>query len=311
MKVIFLGTPQFAVPVLQAILESSHKVILVVTQPDRANRRGNKIVYSPLKEKALQEQLPIAQYPKISSNVGDIAKLKPDIIVTAGYGQLLSQELIDTPKYGIINVHGSLLPKYRGASPVQSALLNGEKIIGVTIMNTQLALDAGEVILQQSLELNGDENASECLGQLAIIGGGLTVRALDLIEQGKAEYIEQDISKVTYSKLLKKEEGKLDFSDTAENLKNRVRAFTPNPSAYILTKIGRLKVIKSQSMADNSTAKCGEIISVKDGLVIKCGKDALALLEVQPENSKVMDIADFLRGKGSVFALGENIANAK
>jgi methionyl-tRNA formyltransferase len=311
MRVIFLGTPQFAVPVLQAILAGRHKVILAITQPDKANARGNKTVFSPLKVKALEEGIPLAQYERVSGNIDKIAPLSPDIMVTAGFGQLLSEELIALPKYGVINVHGSLLPKYRGASPVQSALLNGEKEIGVTIMNTRLALDAGEIILQQALTLSGEENAGECLDKLAIIGGELAVRALDLIEEGKAQYTPQDDSKATYCGQIKKEEGKLDFKQSAEVLKNKVRAFTPSPSAYIMTKIGRLKVLDCRAIQDSGAALPGSVMgkNPKEGLIIKCGEGALKLLKVQPEGGKAMSAADFLRGRGSALVIGENIAD--
>ncbi len=311
MKVIFLGTPEFAVPVLQAIYASKHKVILAVTQPDRANARGRKVIFSPLKQEALRLGLPIAQYEKISDNVQELSTFAPDIMITAGYGQILSQQLIDMPKKGIINVHASLLPKYRGASPVQSALLAGEQVIGVTIMNTRFALDAGEIILQQELMLGGDENAGWCLQKLSYIGGDLAVAALDLIEQGKAVYKEQDERLVTFSKLIKKEEGKLDFQDTAQNIVNKVRAFTPNPSTFILTKIGRIKVLSCKAVQDNSDFVAGQIVSasVKDGLIIKCTQGAISLQEVQPQGGKAMNISAFINGKGAEFTIGEVIAN--
>jgi len=311
MKVIFAGTPEFAVPVLEAILASSHKVELVITQTDKVNVRGNKIRYSPLKEAAMRLGLPIAQYKKISNSTTEIAAMRPDIMITAGYGQILSRQLLKVPKYGIINVHGSLLPKYRGASPVQSALLNGEKVIGVTIMNTRFELDAGEIILQQELALQGNENAGECLEKLSYIGGELAVKALDLIEQGKAVYKEQDENLATYCKLIKKEQGQLNFLESAQAEVNKVRAFTPNPSAFVRSKLGRIKVVSSKvAPCDNNTAS-GIILAAnaKEGLLIKCAKDAIALLQVQPEGSKVMDIADFMRGKGAAFAVGENIVN--
>ncbi len=311
MKVIFAGTPEFAVPVLEAILASSHKVELVITQTDKVNVRGNKIRYSPLKEAAIRLGLPIAQYEKISNNTAELAAMRPDIIITAGYGQILSRQLLKVPKYGIINVHGSLLPKYRGASPVQSALLNGEKVIGVTIMNTRFALDAGEIILQQELTLQGNENAGQCLEKLAYIGGELAVKALDLIEQGKAVYKEQDESLATYCKLIKKEQGQLNFSNSAQAEVNKVRAFTPNPSAFVRSKLGRIKVVSSKVMPNNSNVGAGTILaaSAKEGLIVKCAKDAIALRRVQPEGGKVMDIADFMRGRGAAFAVGENIVN--
>ncbi len=311
MNLVFIGTPEFAVPILKAILDSSHKVSLVVTQPDKANVRGNKIRYSPVKEMALSLGLPLAQYERISKNVAEIASLQPDIMLTAGYGQILSKELIAMPKYGIINVHGSLLPKYRGASPVQSALLNGEQVIGVTIMNTLFELDAGEIILQKELALKGDENAGECLQALSYIGAELAVVALDLIEQGKAIYKKQDESLATFCKPIKKEQGQLDFFNSALSEVNKIRAFTPNPSAFIHTKLGRIKVLASKAVPDKGNVNAGTIIKAgaKEGLTIKCAQDAIALLKVQPEGSKAMDIADFMRGKGSAFSVGELIVN--
>ena len=316
MRVIFLGTPGFAVPIIEAINNSHHKIIMVITQPDKANSRGKKVMYSPLKTKAIDLNLPLAQYAKISlEGVSDIIELKPDIMVTAGYGQILSQELIDIPKYGIINVHGSLLPKYRGASPVQSALINGEETIGVTIMNTERSLDSGEIILQESIKLKGDENAAECLSLLSVIGARLVVKALDLIETGKATYTKQDAEDVTFCKLLDKKDGKLNFDEEANIIVNKVRGMTPSPSTFIPTKLGRLKVLKCEEYQDKkldyNQYSNGEIVmsNPRDGLVIKCSYGFVKITYVQAENSKAMSTEEYLRGKGAKLLVGENISN--
>ena len=316
MRVIFLGTPEFAVPILEAINQSMHKVILVVTQQDKANARGNKIIFSPLKTQALELGLPIKQYEKISHDgVTDLTLLKPDIMVTAGYGQILSQEIIDIPKFGIINVHGSLLPKYRGASPVQTALINGEEKIGITIMNTEKSLDSGEIILQEELKLKGNENAEECLTLLSHIGAKLVVEALDLIEKGKAVYLKQDDNLATFCKLIQKKDGKIDFSLDSKTITNKVRGMNPSPSTYINTKLGRLKVIKCQDYLTEELKsddyKNGEIVlcNPKDGLIIKCRYGFIKITYVQAENSKAMTIGDFIRGKGKALSIGENISN--
>ncbi|MFA5450067.1 MAG: methionyl-tRNA formyltransferase [Clostridia bacterium] len=299
MNVIFLGTPKFAVAVLDAILASSHKVAAVVTQPDRVNARGGKIIFSPVKVLALEQGLPVLQFENISKEGADILRaLGADIMVTAAYGQILSQQVLDICKHGVINCHASILPKYRGASPVQAALLNGDRETGVSIMQTVQAVDAGDVILIEKLTLSGEENAEECLAALSHLGGRAVVKALGAIADGSVVFSPQDQAQATFSKKLKKEDGKLNFNKNAEELNNIVRAFAPKPSAYLSSPHGALKVLRAAVIQGDFSGQNGEVLnSDKNGFIIKCAKGVLSLLEVQGEGGKVMPFDAYLRGR--------------
>lgn len=303
MKVIYLGTPEFAVKPLLEIIESKHQVVACVTQPDRAAGRGKKLVMSPVKETAIKSNIQVLQYDRIrnSQAVEELKNLNADIMVTCAYGQILSDEILTLTKYGVINIHASLLPKYRGSSPVQWSIICGEKEVGVTIMQTVKQVDAGDIILQDKITLNGDENTAQVLEALAPVGAKLVVKALDLIDDGKATFIKQDESEVSHFPMLKKEDGKLEFNKTAFELANFIRGMNPWPGAFTFTEYGMLKVKKALALSDTGyeNAKIGEVVesSPKTGLIIKCGEGCLSLLTVQAENSKEMDIADFLRGK--------------
>ncbi len=298
MKVLFLGTPGFAVGVLDKIVRSSHRVVGVITQPDKASGRGNKINYCPVKTYALESGLPLRQYERINDNVEDVASFGADIMVTCAYGQILKQPILDVCKHGIINVHASLLPKYRGSSPVEWALINGEKEIGVTIMQTELGVDTGDMILQRGIPLDGEENAAEALEKLSVLGAELIVEALDLIEGGKAVYVKQDESKATKCKMFVKEDGKIDFSLTAEEVHNFIRGINPRPGAFFESENGRIKVLRAK-VEPAEEGRAGEIICAdpKKGLVVRCGKGAVRLLQIQGENAKPMSSEDYLRGR--------------
>lgn len=309
MRIIYLGTPDFAVKPLEAIL-GGHEVVCVVTQPDRVNARGNKIQFSAVKTLALQKGLNVFQPEKIRNNIDELKKFNADIMVTCAFGQILTQEVIDITPHGVINIHASLLPKYRGSSPVQHALINGEKEIGVTIMQTELSLDTGAIILQKGIELTGNENSAEALTLLSDLGSELVVEALEKIENGTAEFIKQEASQATYYPMLKKEDGILDFNKTAIEVKNFIRGVTPWPSAYCETQNGKLKVLKAEvadfneisdevSLLEYENASAGTVLvaSPKKGLYVKCIDGCLKLLEIQGENAKAMDAAVYLRGK--------------
>lgn len=300
MKVIFLGTPEFSVKVLESIINSRHEVVAVVTQPDRTNARGNKIIYSPVKECALNSGIPVLQYEKISrEGEADLRKTNADIMVTAAYGQILKQNILDICPKGIINVHASLLPKYRGSSPVQWALINGESVLGVTIMQTELGIDTGAMLLKKSIELDGDEDTTQALDKLSELGAKLIIDALDLIESGNAQYIPQNEAEATHCRMLTKEDGKIDWNKSALEIKNFIRGMTPWPSAYTTCKFGTLKIIGAQLSDTDKDGQSGEILYAdsKKGLIIKCKSGALSLLCVQGENARAMDAKSYLLGK--------------
>lgn len=300
MKVVFLGTPDFAVAPLKALVNSRHKVLAVVTQPDKVNGRGNKIISSPVKTVAQESGIPVFQFEKIRCDgVQPLKSLEPDIMITAAYGQILSEEVLAIARHGVINVHASLLPTYRGSAPVQWALINGEKEVGVTIMQTASGVDTGDIILQKSISLNGLENTAEVLDLLADLGSGALLEALDAIEYGTATFTKQDEGKATHFPKLTKEGGKIDFTCEAQKIVNLIRGYTPNPSAYCEADFGRLKIISAKVSEHTKTgAKPGEVIfQDKKGFSVACGSGAIDILVLQRENAKAMPVEDFLRGK--------------
>ncbi len=300
MRVIFLGTPEFALNILGGIAKSNHQIIGVVTQIDKINARGNKVVFSKVKEYAIANNIPIFQYKNISiEGEKDLRALDADIMVTAAFGQILRQNILDICKYGIINVHASLLPKYRGSSPVQWALINGEKTIGVSIMQTELGIDTGDVILQKEVSLSGDENSAQALDILAEVGASAIVEALDLIEKGQAKFVKQNNDEATHCRMLIKEDGLIDFSNKASEIVNFVRGMTPWPSAYTDSNNGRIKILKAEECDFFGGSRFGEVVAYdnKNGIIVKCGVGYIRILVIQGENSKAMDAKAYLLGK--------------
>ncbi len=300
MKVIFLGTGDFSLTVLKAVHKSAHEVVAVVAQPDKVNARNGKKLFSPVKSYALEEGLKLFQFEKINNCTGELRPLGADIMITSAYGQLLSREVLALCRYGVINTHASLLPAYRGAAPIQSAILNGDEVIGTTIMRTEYEMDTGDIILQRSVRLRGDENSEECFGILAELSAALAVEALDEIERGIATYTPQDDTRATYCRKFVKEDGKMDFSLTAAELARRVRAFYGFPGTFCNTPNGRLKVIKAEvSSKAPEEGVCGEVVAAdKQGITVRCGGNtALTFLVVQGEGARAMSARDYLLGK--------------
>lgn len=302
MKVIFLGTPDFSVATLKAIINSRHQLLAVVTQPDKPSGRGEKMTASPVKQIAVENGIKVLQYDKIRvQGVDDLKALKPDIMVTCAYGQILSQEIIDIAPHGIINVHASLLPKYRGAAPIQWAILNGEKETGVTIMQTEAGIDSGDIIAVQKTVIKNDETAGQLFDRLSIIGSELLVKTLDSIEDGTATFTPQNHSLATHVKMLKKSDGIIDFTNYSETLFNFVRGMNPWPCAYTFLNGKMLKVYKVEknNVVDVSPYLCGQLIYAdnKNGLVVKCGDGALRLREIQPEGKRRMTDSEYVIGQ--------------
>ncbi len=300
MKVIFLGTGDFSRSVLEEVHTSRHEVVAVVTQPDKVNGRNGKITFSPVKSYALENGLPLYQFESISREGKEIlTSLNADVMLTSAYGQILSDEIINICPFGIINTHASLLPKYRGSSPIQMAILNGDGEIGTTIMKTVREVDAGDVVIQRKVSLNGDENQEECFNMLADLSKKAAVEALDLIESGQATFTPQDHEKATFCKKLTKEDGRIDFNDTALNIHNKVRAFYGFPGAYCLTPYGKLKVIKSALVEIDGSFKAGEVVEAKkERFIVACGSNtAIAFLTVQGEGAKAMSALSYLLGR--------------
>lgn len=300
MKVVFMGTPEIAAGVLQSLIDSRHEVAAVVTQPDRPSGRGNGIIFSDVKKVAIANNIPVLQPEKASDEgfVDELRRIAPDIIVVAAYGQILRSNVLELPKYRCINVHASLLPKYRGASPIQWVIINGERQTGVTIMYMEKGLDTGDMILSEAIDLAPDETAGSLHDRLMELAGPVLLRAMDLIESGEAHPVRQDDSQANYVTVLKKEMGDLDFTRTAAELERLIRGLIPWPGAYTHTDGRMLKIWKCEVSDETiAGAEPGTVFtSGKDGLFIMTGEGSLKILELQAEGKKRMSTADYLRG---------------
>ena len=311
MKIVFMGTPDFAEKSLEAVYNAGHEILAVVTNPDRPKGRGMKMVASPAKEFAISKELKIYQPEKVRKNIDfieEIKALEPDVICVVAYGKILPKEILEIPKFGCINVHGSLLPKYRGAAPIQWAVINGEKVTGVTTMYMDVGMDTGDMILKEETEIAPDETTGELWDRLAKIGAGLLVKTLEQIENKTAPRIPQG-EDFTMAPMLDKEMSKIDWENkTAQEIKNLVRGLNPIMGTYSYLNRKKIKIWKVDVVeADNENVKNGTVLKSdsKDGLYIKAKDGVIKVLEIQGENAKRMNIQDFLRGNqievGSIF----------
>lgn len=307
MRVVFLGTPDFGVPALQKICRH-HTVVGCVCQPDKPGARG-KVEYCAVKRFALQHDLPVFQFEKISRDGAEtLRNLQPDIMVTAAYGQILSQEIIDIAPHGIINIHGSLLPQLRGAAPIQYAVWQGLKVTGITILQTALKVDAGNIILQQPLEILPYETNGELFERMSLLGADAVIKALDMIQNGTATYTPQDESKATFCSKITAEQEKINWNDSAEEIINLTRALNPTPVAWTTANGKRLKIYELRPCDKTfENAAAGQVVECgKKTVAVMCGDgNAVYVNKLQAENAKVLCIADFLNGKkfpvGTIF----------
>ena len=308
LRILFIGTPDFARESLEAVYNADYEILGVVTNPDKPKGRGMKMVASPVKEFALEKGLTVYQPEKVRKNEEFIEKIKslnPDVICVVAYGKILPKEILEIPKYGCINVHGSLLPKYRGAAPIQWAVLNGDKETGVTTMYMDVGMDTGDMILKEKVEIGEDETTGELWDRLSKIGGKLLVETLKQIEDGTPPREKQG-KEFTMAPMLNKEMSKINWDEqTAQNIKNLVRGLNPIMGAYTFLDEKKIKFWKvdiakqDEIIADNiEILKNGTVIlsNPKDGLFIKTKDGILKVLEIQGENAKRMSIGDFLRG---------------
>ena len=303
MRIVFMGTPDFAKESLEALYNANHEIVAVVTNPDRPKGRGMKMISTPVKEFAESKNLQVFQPERIRNNeeiINKIKELTPDVICVVAYGKILPEEII--PMYGAINVHGSLLPKYRGAAHIQWAVLNGDKTTGITTMYMDKGMDTGDMILQEEVEIGENETTGELWNKLAKLGAKLLVETLEKIETGTAPRTKQNDSEATIAPMLKKEMAKIDWkSKTAEEIKNLVRGLNPIMGAYAFLngkKIKFWKVEVSDDETNGTNQKPGTVLvsDSKKGLYIQTKKGVLSILEIQGENAKRMPIQDFLRG---------------
>ncbi|WP_094244067.1 methionyl-tRNA formyltransferase [Tetragenococcus halophilus] len=310
-KIVFMGTPEFSVPILEGLVTAGYEVLAVVTQPDRPVGRKKKIVASPVKEKALALGIPILQPEKISGSkeMEEIARLQPDVIVTAAFGQFLPEKLLQIPQYGALNVHASLLPKYRGGAPVHYAIINGEPKTGVSIMDMVKKMDAGGVYAQESIPITSSDNVGTMFKKLSLLGCDLLLEALPQILDGSLHSVAQDEKQVTFAPNIKPEEEAIDWQQTATEIDQKVRGMRPWPIAYTTYQENRWKIWKVSPVEERTNEKPATIVrNEKAQLWIACGQQTvLAIEELQPAGRSKQKIANFLNGAGKNIALGEQV----
>ena len=297
MKILFMGTPDFAAGSLKSLIDAGYEISAVITQPDRPKGRSGAPVFSPVKEVAVAAGIPVLQPERIKrpEETAKLLEYPADIYVVAAFGQILSKEILDQPKFGCINVHASLLPKYRGASPIQRVILDGEKETGITIMQMNEGLDTGDILYQMKYELAPDETFETLHDRLMDLGGKALLEALPLIEEGKITPVTQDDSLSCYAPLIKKEDGLIDFKKTAGQIDAQIRAFNPWPGAYTRLDGKTLKIWEA-SLCEKS-GKPGEIIDVdKNSFTVACSEGSIRVTSLQAEGKKRMDTSAFLLG---------------
>lgn len=301
MRVIFMGTPDFSVGTLEALIEAGHEVVLAVTQPDKPKGRGKSMQFPPVKEAALAHGIEVYQPVRVREQacIDYLKKYEADIIVVVAFGQILPKEILDMPRYGCVNVHASLLPKYRGAAPIQWAVINGERVTGVTTMRMDEGLDTGDMIMKEEVVLEPEETGGSLFERLAQTGASLCVRTLAAVEDGTATYTPQEHGEATHTTMIKKQLGEIAWEKPAQELERLIRGLNPWPSAYTHLNGRTLKIWKAavakQGQAER--AEPGSVVEVyKDSILVQTGQGLLKLVEVQLEGKKRMTTDAFLRG---------------
>jgi methionyl-tRNA formyltransferase len=307
MHLVFCGTPRFAVPALEKLVEAGHSVALVVTQPDRPRGRGMEIAVSPVKGAATRIGIAVVQPTTIKNNTefrDQLTAINPDAIIVVGYGRIIPQWMIDLPRLGNLNLHASLLPKYRGAAPIQWAIASGESVTGVTTMRIDAGLDTGDILMQREIPIAREDTAETVGPKLAAIGANLMVETLRGIENGQVHGTPQDDSRATLAPILQKEDGRMDFARAADDLFNRLRGFQPWPGAFTLFRGKTLQIHRAQP-ADGVNSAPGQITVEGARFFVGCGRDkdkddetgtALELIEVQLEGKRRMTAQEFING---------------
>lgn len=301
MKLIFLGTPEFAVPILQKLLEAGKEIVAVITQPDKPAGRGSLLKSPPVKDIAEQKGLQCLQFKSLKKEdaCDCIKQIMPDLGVVAAYGKIIPADVLKIPKFGFINVHPSLLPKYRGASPIQTAIINGEQETGVTIMQLDEGMDTGDILLQRTVEIKNDDTAETMHDRLSLVSAEMVIDAIKLLEEGKLSPVKQDHSKATYTKPLKKSNGEIEWKKSAFEIFNFVRGVYSWPGAYTFIHGNYLKVFPFKGYKNEATERneAGMIVNINnESLQIQCGKGIVELTEVQLEGRKKLKVSEFLRG---------------
>ena len=310
MRVIFMGTPDFAVGTLEEIIKAGHEVALVVTQPDKPKGRGKAMQFTPVKECALKHGIEVFQPVKVreSANVEYLRKFNADIMIVVAFGQILPKSILDMPKYGCVNVHASLLPKYRGAAPIQWAVINGEEVTGVTTMLMDDGFDTGDMIAKRQVRLDENETGGSLFDKLADVGAKLCVETMDMLLNGTAEFTPQDNEASTHTAMIHKELGEIDWNKSAVEIERLIRGLNPWPSAYTHLNGKTFKIWQAKVLDENSDKEPGNISKInKNDFCVQTGDGQLILKEVQLEGKKRMDAGSFLRGnqleEGMAFKL--------
>lgn len=297
MRIIFMGTPEFACPTLRTLIERGENVVAVVTQPDRPKGRGQQTLPPPVKVVAEEHGIPVLQPVKVRlpESIEQIRALEPDLIVVIAFGQILPKALLDIPKHGCINVHASLLPRYRGAAPLNWCIINGECETGVTTMMMDVGLDTGDMLLKRATPIDPDEDTQSLHDRMSLLGGELLAETLDRLKAGELVPEKQDDSLTCYAAMMKKEDGLIDWTRSAQQIKNQVRGMTPWPGAFSFLDDKLLKVYKVQTASGSGTP--GTVVAAgRDGIEVACGEGSLLIRELQLEGKKRMAAGDFLAG---------------
>lgn len=304
LRIVFMGTPDFALPSLKALVKAGHEVVGVVCQPDRPRGRSGKLAMCEAKECALEMNLPVFQFERIRSqqSLDALRALKPELFVTAAYGQILSNKVLAIPEKGTVNVHASLLPKYRGSAPINRCIMAGERVTGVTTMFTERGLDTGDMLLSREMDILPGETAGELTARLAELGAQVLIETLERLEAGTLERVPQDESKASYQPMLVKEDGLIDWSRAAKEIEHQVLGVNPWPGAYTPFGNGVLKVWRAHAVncpCEGADMACGQVICAdrRAGLLVKCGEGALSLDELQLPGAKRLNARDYLNGK--------------
>lgn len=313
MKVVYMGTPDFAVPALEALVKE-YGVMTVLTQPDRPKGRGNKVTASPVKEVALAHNIPVFQPERLRKDqevIDKLKELKPDVMVVVAYGQILTKEVLDIPKYGCINIHGSLLPKYRGAAPIQASIINGDDVTGITTMYMDIGVDTGDMILKSVVPIEDDDTAGTMHDKLSVVGAKALMDTLKLIEENKAPREKQNDEEATHVTMINKKDGLIDWNKSAKEIHNLVRGLNPWPSAFTYIDGKMLKIWQTKIITDrNDEGLPGQIIDLtSEDIIVKTGDGCLALTEIQLQGRKRMPAKEFLKGYqlDTTKVLGVNI----
>lgn len=308
LKVVFAGTPEFAAEALTALINSEHEVIAVYTQPDRPAGRGRKLKASPVKEVAEKYNLPIYQPEslKSESDQQQLRELNPDVMIVAAYGLILPQVVLDIPRMGCLNIHASLLPRWRGAAPIQRAILAGDTETGITIMQMNAGLDTGDMLSTSTCPIEPSETAGSLHDKLATLGASSLLKTLDQLLSGKIKAVKQDDSQASYAHKLEKQEAQLDWTLSAEQLDRQIRAFNPWPVAFFLVDDQTVRVWDAEIIDKQGAA--GTVLQAdKNGVDIACGHNSLRLLKLQPPGKKAMDVASFLNGRSEWLTPGKQL----